>query len=163
LRDFEAAGDLTIVQDESADDVQQVVELVCRVDASGLLAAKDSIGLDPERTTIVVRKALLEAGIGEEQVVGIPQGWRLDSAITIAERKLAERALVRRIDAHEDLKRDLEAGDVGERHFLEDFQRRKLLAWRDDGSRRIKKSCASCSAPSRARTRPGERGKNDAH
>ena len=38
--------------------------------------------------------ALVEAGVPEEKVIGISQGWKLGGAIKTAERKLAEGTLV---------------------------------------------------------------------
>jgi phage terminase large subunit-like protein len=93
LMDFEAAGDLTIARGYG-DDVQELAAIVARIEDSGLLPAQNGIGLDPERTHKVVREALLEAGIVEERIVGISQGWKLTGAITVAERKLAEGILV---------------------------------------------------------------------
>jgi len=84
-RDFEAAGDLTIIRD-LPDDVTAIVEVVDRVNATGLLA---SIGLDPEKTHKIMLQALIDASIDEKIIFGVSQGWRLVGAISIAERKLA--------------------------------------------------------------------------
>jgi phage terminase large subunit-like protein len=61
------------------------VLIVVQVYQSGLLAG---IGLDPARVG-VVKKALEDAGIPEELLSGISQGWRLMGAILVAERMLA--------------------------------------------------------------------------
>lgn len=85
-RDFEADGDLTIIE-QLPGDVSAVAEVVREVDESGLLA---SIGLDPEKTHKVMLAALLAVEIDEKKIIGISQGWRLVGAITVTERKLAE-------------------------------------------------------------------------
>lgn len=85
-RDLEAAGDLTIIE-ELPGDVSAVAEKVAQVHQSGLLA---SVGMDPEKTHKVMLQALVDAGLPEEICFGIPQGWKLVGAMTVAERKLAE-------------------------------------------------------------------------
>ncbi|MBN0856639.1 terminase large subunit, partial [Pseudomonas aeruginosa] len=57
---------------------------------AGLL---DNVGLDPAGIGAVI-DALLAAGITEEQIVGISQGWKLTGAIKTTERKLAEGVLM---------------------------------------------------------------------
>lgn len=84
-RDFSAQGDLVIIN-EIPEDVEQLAKIAKEVYDSGLLA---QIGLDPERTHKVVKKALQDAGIPEEAIIGISQGWRLTGAIGVAERALA--------------------------------------------------------------------------
>lgn len=84
-RDFEKDGDLVIIND-LPEDVQQLAAIALRVHESGLLSG---IGMDPERTHKVVLEALVEAGIPEEIIVGISQGWKLTGAIGVAERRLA--------------------------------------------------------------------------
>jgi phage terminase large subunit-like protein len=88
FRDFEAQGDLTIV-DRVGDDVADVVALVERVADTGKL---DKVGVDPVGIGGIVT-ALVDAGIAQDDVLGIPQGWRLSGAIKTTERKLAEGAL----------------------------------------------------------------------
>lgn len=87
LRDFEADGDLGIVE-ALPEDVTALVAICVQVFESGLL---HKIGLDPSRIAVVV-KALTDAGIPEELLIGISQGWKLMGAIVAVERKLAERA-----------------------------------------------------------------------
>lgn len=89
LRDLEAAGDLTIVA-RIGEDVDQFAAIVARVNASGLL---DKIGLDPAGIGAVL-DALADAGVEEDKIVGISQGWKLTGAIKTTERKLAEGALL---------------------------------------------------------------------
>ncbi len=89
MRDFSADGDLVIV-DELPDDVAQLVEIVVMCHQSGLLA---KIGLDPARVG-VIKKAIEDAEVPEDLLIGISQGWRLMSAIVQVERKLAAGELV---------------------------------------------------------------------
>lgn len=85
LRDFARDGDLTIV-DEVGQDVQQLAEMVSTVEQANLL---DKIGVDPHGIGSVL-DALLEAGVPQEKITGISQGWKMVGAIKTAERKLAE-------------------------------------------------------------------------
>ncbi|NQA20545.1 terminase large subunit, partial [Pseudomonas aeruginosa] len=84
-----AAGDLTLVE-KIGDDVEELAAYVARVNDAGLL---DNVGLDPAGIGAVI-DALLAAGITEEQIVGISQGWKLTGAIKTTERKLAEGVLM---------------------------------------------------------------------
>ncbi|MEN6375520.1 MAG: terminase TerL endonuclease subunit [Smithella sp.] len=93
--DFEKDGDLTIV-DEIGQDVKQLGDIVRKCDASGLL---DRIGVDPAGIGAIVDE--LEGGdesgngkIDHDRIVGIPQGWRMNSAIKTTERKVAAREMV---------------------------------------------------------------------
>ena len=88
FRDLEKAGELTIVR-TMGDDVYEVAELCAEISEAGLL---DKIGIDPMGIGSIL-DALAEAGIEEEKVVGISQGWKLGGAIKTAERKLAEGVL----------------------------------------------------------------------
>lgn len=89
LRDFHAAGHLSVVETMGAD-IAELVAKVAQVDASGLLHA---VGLDPMGVGAIV-DALAEIGIVDERVVGIPQGWMLSGAIKTGERKLADGTLI---------------------------------------------------------------------
>jgi phage terminase large subunit-like protein len=88
LQDFAKQGDLTIVQ-TMGEDVEQVAEIVARIEAVGLL---DKVGADPAGVGAIL-DALVAAGIPQEKIVGISQGWRLGASIKTAERKLAEGVL----------------------------------------------------------------------
>lgn len=85
LQDFARDGNLTMVK-AIGDDVFQVAEIVARCEASGLL---DKIGADPSGLGGIL-EGLSEAGVPEEKVIGITQGWKMYGAIKTAERKLAE-------------------------------------------------------------------------
>lgn len=88
LRDLEAEGDLTIVE-FMGEDVEQLAAYVKQCEDAGLL---DKIGIDPGGIGGVL-DALVEAGIPQEKVIGISQGWKLMGSIKTAERKLAEGVL----------------------------------------------------------------------
>lgn len=88
LRDFSADGDLTIVE-RIGDDVQEVADLVLRVEESGRM---DKIGVDAVGIGAIV-DALVERGIEADRIVAISQGWKMAGSIKTAERKLAEGTL----------------------------------------------------------------------
>lgn len=88
-RDFERDGDLVIIE-ELPGDVAAVADVVEMIYGTGLLAG---IGMDPEKTHKIMLEELLKRGIPESIIFGIPQGWKLVGAISIAERALAERKL----------------------------------------------------------------------
>lgn len=89
LKDFERAGDLTIVK-RVGEDIEQVAEYVSRIYEAELL---DKIGIDPSEVGQIL-DALSEAGIPDEAVTGVSQGWKLGGAIKTTERKLAEGVLL---------------------------------------------------------------------
>lgn len=87
LEQFAEDGELTIV-DDKLDDIRKIVEIIVRVRDAGLLAC---VALDPEGPYGELVDALAEEGITEEaeQIVGVPQGYKLMNAIKTTERKLA--------------------------------------------------------------------------
>lgn len=89
LHDFAKAGDLTLV-DQIGQDVDEVAEIAARVEETKKL---DKVGVDPAGLGGIL-DALAEAGVPEEKVVGISQGWKLSGAIKTAERRLAEGTMV---------------------------------------------------------------------
>jgi len=92
LVQFEAAGELTIV-DDKLEDLTQIVEIIERVKDAGLLAC---VAIDPEGPYGEFVDALADIDITEEneQIVGVPQGYRLMNAIKTTERKLANGTLI---------------------------------------------------------------------
>lgn len=91
FRDFERDGDLVLV-DRIGDDVAEVASIAAKIHASGLLPARQSIGVDPHGIGAIL-DALQAVDIPAEAVTGISQGWKLTGAIKTVERKLAEGAL----------------------------------------------------------------------
>lgn len=85
FKDFAQAGDLTLVT-QIGDDVTGVVEIIRRVHEAGIL---DRIGVDPYGIGTIL-EALVAAGIPEDAIVGISQGWKMAGAIKTTERWLAE-------------------------------------------------------------------------
>lgn len=89
FRDFANDGDLILV-DRVGDDVEQVAQIAAEIEQAGLL---DKVGIDPAGVGGIL-DALVQAGIPQEKIVGVSQGWRLGGAIKTAERRLAEGGLV---------------------------------------------------------------------
>src|SRR5699024_6200769 len=77
-------GDLTICA--TGEDVRQLAGVVKRVFDSGLM---DRIGVDPAGVASIT-EALQEAGVPEDAVIGISQGWRLFAHAQATERALAD-------------------------------------------------------------------------
>ncbi len=86
LRDFERAGELTIVSDE-LHDISQIIEIITDIKERGLLA---SVSMDPAGLGEMI-EALSEIGVTQElgNLIGAPQGYAMMNAIKTAERKLA--------------------------------------------------------------------------
>lgn len=83
LREFEKAGELTVVN-TSGEDIQGVVDIVLKVEAAELL---DSIGVDPIGIADIL-DALEDADIDPDIIKGVSQGFKLGGAIKTAERRL---------------------------------------------------------------------------
>lgn len=88
FRDFEKDGNLTIVK-RIGEDIEQLAEMVAKIERSDKL---DKVGVDPAGLGSLL-DALDEAGIPEEKIIGISQGWKMMGAIKTTERKLAEGTL----------------------------------------------------------------------
>ncbi|WP_145155543.1 terminase large subunit [Pseudomonas oryzihabitans] len=89
LRDFAKDGHLTLVE-SIGDDIEAVTKLTADVEEAGLL---DKVGVDPAGIGALL-DALEAAGIPQEKIIGISQGWKLGGAIKTTERRLAQGALV---------------------------------------------------------------------
>lgn len=89
LRDYERDGDLTIISKPGVD-CDEFGEICFKVYESGKL---HKIGLDPEMIGSLI-DGIVDAGVPEELIIGIAQGWRLAGCIKTTERKLAEGVLV---------------------------------------------------------------------
>lgn len=90
LRDFQKAGDLTIVADD-LDDIAQMVEIIEDIKRRQLLAA---VAADPAGLGEMI-DALADIGVSPEaeNLIGAPQGYAMMNAIKTAERKLANGTL----------------------------------------------------------------------
>jgi phage terminase large subunit-like protein len=87
LRDFEAEGDLTII-DRIGDDVFGVADVVEQLENKGLLPQKLAIGVDQVGIGEIVDE-LSRRSIEPDRIGGVPQGWKLNNSIKTTERKLA--------------------------------------------------------------------------
>ena len=83
-RDFEADGDLVIVSDVG-DDVAEFADIARRLYDSGKL---DKIGLDRAGAEDIII-SLTSAGIPEDKIIAVQQGWRLGGYQKTCERKIA--------------------------------------------------------------------------
>lgn len=98
LRDFEAQGDLVIV-DTPGEDVAQLADLVRDLYDTGKFPIGDegenkhAIGVDPARIGTVVDE-IVARGISSDVIGGISQGYKLSGSIDTAERKLADGSLI---------------------------------------------------------------------
>lgn len=88
LLDFAKDGDLVLVE-RIGDDMDELASIVAEVEQASLL---DRVGIDPAGVGGVL-EALVAAGVPQEKIIGISQGWKLGGAIKTAERKLAEGVL----------------------------------------------------------------------
>ncbi len=89
FEDFAKDGDL-IICERVGQDVDDLCEIVSRIEESGLL---DKVGLDPAGIGGIL-DGLIDVGVPQDKIVGVSQGWRLGGAIKTAERKLAEGTLL---------------------------------------------------------------------
>lgn len=91
LMDFVKAGELTIC-DRPTHDLEEFADLVEMVRDAGLLPDENAVGLDPMGVAALVDELALRE-IGDKQVVGVGQGFRLNGAVLGAERKLKDGTL----------------------------------------------------------------------
>ena len=85
FEDFAKDGDL-IICEHVGQDVDDVCEIVAKIEESGLL---DKVGIDPAGIGGIL-DGLIDAGVPQEKIVGVSQGWKLGGAIKTTERKLAD-------------------------------------------------------------------------
>lgn len=90
LRDFEKQGDLTVCVG-IGQDVEEVADIIERVEQTGLMPEAAAIGVDPSGITEIVDE-LSRRGFSAEiggRIVGVKQGWTLTNTIKTTERQLA--------------------------------------------------------------------------
>lgn len=89
LRELERGGDLTIVA-LPGDDVQQVADIVCRLEAAALLAEDHAIGVDAAGISAITDELTSpERGIEITRIIAVQQGWKLNGWTKTTERLLA--------------------------------------------------------------------------
>jgi phage terminase large subunit-like protein len=92
MLDFEREGDLTVIDDESKEDLEQLAGYVGQVVASGALG---KVGVDSHGVeSITMRLTDGDVGVEPDQITSIPQGGKLSGAIKTTERRLASGDLV---------------------------------------------------------------------
>ena len=84
LLDFVKEGSLTVYENVG-DDIGELAAIAKQVYDSGKL---DKVGLDPLMLGGLL-DGLLDVGIPQEQIIGIPQGYKLAGYLQTLERKLA--------------------------------------------------------------------------
>jgi phage terminase large subunit-like protein len=90
LLEFADEGSLTICEDDDMGrDFREASEHVEMLNEAGLLPEEAAVGLDPVGVSELVDK-LLDAGLTDQQVMAVPQGYRLNSAIMGLGRKLKD-------------------------------------------------------------------------
>jgi phage terminase large subunit-like protein len=92
LRGFQEDGDLVICEHVS-DDVISVADVIEQVLISGLFPEKNAIGLDPVGVAAILDELKLR-GITDEQMVSVPQGYRLSGVTKGMARKLHDGSMV---------------------------------------------------------------------
>jgi phage terminase large subunit-like protein len=90
LTDFAAADELTLCSTPT-QDIEEVVAVVGVLKDSGKLAEVGAVGLDPQGVSLIV-DGLAEIGLtnADGHVVGIPQGYKLSSAVWGSPRRLKD-------------------------------------------------------------------------
>ncbi len=74
---------------ETGQDYRELVALLKQVQGAGLFPDENAVGLDPAGVSALVDQ-LKEADFTAEQLVAIPQGYKLSSAVWGMERKLSD-------------------------------------------------------------------------
>ncbi|TWI29728.1 terminase large subunit [Paracoccus sulfuroxidans] len=93
LKDFEAAGELTICE-TIGDDVRGAVDIIERLELAALLPRDTpAVGLDAHGIAELLDE--LEArGFGDDRLISVGQGWKLQQAVVTLPRRLKNRQLI---------------------------------------------------------------------
>lgn len=91
LEEFSASGDLVLC-DDATQDILEIAAIIRQVADSGIVPDEHWIGVDPQAISALL-DALTEIGLNDKQWVGVPQGFRLSSAVWGMERKLKDGTL----------------------------------------------------------------------
>jgi phage terminase large subunit-like protein len=89
LKDFEADGDLTIIE-LPGEDLEEIADILMMIESAGKFPENAAIGVDQVGSGEVIeemghRQFDISPGV---RVIGIPQGWKLNGAIVTMERRL---------------------------------------------------------------------------
>ncbi|PJN96652.1 terminase [Amaricoccus sp. HAR-UPW-R2A-40] len=94
LRDLERDGDLTVVDDESTQDQEDVADIVEDIHDRRLLPASAGIGVDASGIDAVGDELDARGVGGQPRIATIGQGYQLNGAILGMELRLANKTLV---------------------------------------------------------------------
>lgn len=99
LIDLAQSATLVIVEDESSADVEELADIVEQVRNAGLLPAEAAIGADPAGVSDIVdeleRRNFSVGKDGEiGEIISVPQGYKLQTAVKVAERRLAQGTMI---------------------------------------------------------------------
>lgn len=98
IEEFRKSGDLSIIKDDSNEDVEQCVAYIVQARELELLPKNKAIGCDPVGTTDITDELVLlgfttedpEDADGIGAVMGVSQGYKLNSAIDTLGRRVAQ-------------------------------------------------------------------------
>lgn len=101
LREFEQEGSLIICPDDDVrQDFREAANIIRKLNQAGVLPEKCAVGCDPVGISEFVdylyapdddaNEDLVGIALGDEQVMAVPQGYKLNSAIKGFERKLKD-------------------------------------------------------------------------